>query len=33
VDGKGGHTHYEQIYVSSIVPRARLLCRLMETVG
>jgi glutamate carboxypeptidase len=33
VDGKGGHTHYEQIYVSSIVPRARLLYRLMETVG
>jgi glutamate carboxypeptidase len=25
VDGKGGHTHYEQLYVSSISPRARLM--------
>jgi len=31
VDGKGGHTDYEQIYVDSIVPRAKLLRRLMET--
>jgi glutamate carboxypeptidase len=31
VDGKGGHTHYEQIYVSSLVPRARLMHRLIET--
>ena len=25
VDGKGAHTHYEQMYISSIEPRARLL--------
>ena len=25
VDGKGAHTHYEQLYISSIEPRARLL--------
>ena len=31
VDGKGGHTHYEQLYVSSHVPRAKLLYRLIET--
>ncbi|MDQ8727957.1 M20 family metallopeptidase [Bradyrhizobium sp. LHD-71] len=31
VDGKGAHTHYEQLYVSSIVPRARLLYRLYQT--
>ena len=31
VDGKGAHTHYEQIYVSSLVPRARLLFRLYQT--
>src|SRR6202790_1740893 len=31
VDGKGAHTHYEQIYVSSIVPRTRLLYRLFQT--
>jgi len=31
LDGKGGHTHHEQIYVSSIVPRTTLLYRLMET--
>jgi glutamate carboxypeptidase len=31
VDGKGAHTHYEQLYVSSIEPRARLLYRLYET--
>jgi glutamate carboxypeptidase len=31
VDGKGGHTEFEQCYVSSLVPRARLLARLMET--
>jgi glutamate carboxypeptidase len=31
VDGKGAHTYYEQIYVSSIVPRTRLLYRLFQT--
>ena len=31
VDGKGGHTHHEQLYMSSLVPRATLLLRLMET--
>jgi len=31
VDGEGGHTHYEQLYISSIEPRARLLHRLFQT--
>lgn len=31
VDGEGAHTHYEQMYISSIVPRARLLHRLFQT--
>ncbi len=31
VDGQGAHTHYEQLYVSSIEPRARLLYRLYQT--
>jgi len=31
VDGKGGHTDYEQIYLSSLVPRAQLLKQLMQT--
>ena len=31
VDGKGAHTHYEQIYISSIEPRAKLLHRLFQT--
>jgi glutamate carboxypeptidase len=31
VDGKGAHTHYEQLYVSSLEPRARLLHRLYQT--
>ncbi len=31
VDGKGGHTHYEQLYISSLEPRARLMLRLFET--
>jgi glutamate carboxypeptidase len=31
VDGKGGHTGYEQLYVASLVPRARLMRRLLET--
>lgn len=31
VDGTGAHTHFEQIYVSSIVPRTRLLYRLFQT--
>jgi glutamate carboxypeptidase len=31
VDGKGAHTHYEQLYISSIEPRARLLHRLFRT--
>jgi glutamate carboxypeptidase len=31
VDGKGGHTPYEQIYISSIAPRCELFYRLFET--
>ena len=31
VDGKGAHTHDEQIFISSIEPRARLLHRLYQT--
>ncbi len=31
VDGKGAHTHYEQMYISSIEPRARLPHRLYQT--
>jgi glutamate carboxypeptidase len=31
VDGNGGHTGHEQLYLSSIAPRARLMYRLMET--
>ena len=31
VDGHGAHTHYEQLYISSIEPRARLLHRLYQT--
>jgi glutamate carboxypeptidase len=31
VDGQGAHTHYEQMYISSIEPRARLLYRLFQT--
>jgi glutamate carboxypeptidase len=31
VDGKGAHTHHEQMYISSIEPRARLLHRLYQT--
>jgi glutamate carboxypeptidase len=31
VDGKGAHTHYEQLYISSLEPRARLLHRLYQT--
>jgi glutamate carboxypeptidase len=31
VDGKGAHTHTEQMYISSIEPRARLLHRLYQT--
>ena len=30
VDGQGAHTHYEQLYISSIEPRARLLHRLYQ---
>jgi glutamate carboxypeptidase len=33
VDGKGAHTHHEQLAVSSLVPRATLLLRLFETLG
>ncbi len=33
VDGKGAHTHYEQMYISSIEPRTRLLYRLYQTLG
>jgi glutamate carboxypeptidase len=31
VDGEGAHTHYEQMYISSIEPRTRLLHRLYQT--
>jgi len=31
VDGEGAHPHYEQLYISSIEPRARLLHRLFQT--
>jgi glutamate carboxypeptidase len=31
VDGEGAHTNYEQIYISSIEPRTRLLHRLYQT--
>lgn len=31
VDGKGAHTHHEQLYISSLEPRARLLHRLYQT--
>jgi len=31
VDGQGAHTHYEQLYISSIEPRAQLLHRLYQT--
>jgi glutamate carboxypeptidase len=31
VDGEGAHTHYEQLYISSVEPRARLLHRLFQT--
>jgi glutamate carboxypeptidase len=31
VDGEGAHTHYEQMYISSVEPRARLLYRLYQT--
>jgi glutamate carboxypeptidase len=31
VDGKGAHTHHEQLYISSLEPRARLLYRLYQT--
>jgi glutamate carboxypeptidase len=31
VDGKGAHTNHEQLYISSIEPRARLLYRLYQT--
>ena len=31
VDGKGAHTHYEQMFISSIEPRTRLLYRLYQT--
>ena len=31
VDGKGGHTDYEQLYYSSLEPRAQLMIRLLET--
>ena len=33
VDGDGGHTLDERLYISSIAPRTRLLMRLMETLG
>ena len=33
VDGKGGHTDYEQLYISSLEPRCRLMRRLLETLS
>jgi len=33
VDGDGAHTHEERLYISTIVPRTRLLMRLLETLG
>jgi glutamate carboxypeptidase len=33
VDGDGGHTLEERLYISSILPRMRLLKRLMETLA
>lgn len=33
VEGKGAHTDFEQLYISSIEPRARLLFRLFETLS
>jgi glutamate carboxypeptidase len=33
IDGKGGHTHYEQIYVSSIAPRSELYYRLYQNLS
>jgi hypothetical protein len=31
ISSRGAHTHFEQMYISSIEPRARLLYRLCET--
>ena len=31
VDGEGAHTNHEQMYISSIEPRARLLYQLYQT--
>ena len=31
VDGRGAHTDHEQLYISSLLPRATLLRRLLET--
>jgi glutamate carboxypeptidase len=33
VDGDGGHTLEERLYIDSIIPRTQLLMRLMETLG
>ena len=33
LDGLGGHTLEERLYISSIIPRTKLLMRLMETLG
>jgi glutamate carboxypeptidase len=33
IDGKGAHTHEEQIFVSSILPRTKLLLGLFETLA
>ena len=33
VDGKGGHTDYEQLYISSLEPRYRLMRRLLVTLA
>ena len=33
VDGDGAHTPEERLYIHSVLPRTRLLMRLMETLG
>ncbi len=33
IDGKGGHTNHEQLYISSIAPRAEMMFRLLETLS
>jgi glutamate carboxypeptidase len=33
IDGEGAHTEWEHAYISSIVPRAKLMQGLLETLG